>query len=236
MTDLDTLYRELIKVPHFRDAISTCRGSYGEYFVKLCRRPERRFLLRNEARFAERFQRYDFCPSLVGFRDVDNASLLVYQRVTGVSLSNVFFATKRMISLVSDALDRINETLAGEKVCQLDPSPNNVIVNLPSSRVWYIDYELCAPFGTESEITNTFGLNTDEEKQVLSRAFQTAACQYKPASMTEYGDAFNRFMNKKLIEALEHRQNLRGVFEFLGYKMRHFWQRAIQKADRVQWQ
>jgi predicted Ser/Thr protein kinase len=233
MTDLDELYRELIKTPYFRDAASTCRGPYGEYFIKLCRRPERRFLLRNEACFAERFQRYDFCPSLIGFRDLDDASLLVYRRVPGVSLLNVFFATEKMISLVSDALNRINEILTREKVCQLDPGPNNIIVNLPTRRVWYIDYELCAPFGTESEIADAFALRTDEEKQVLSRAFQTAACRYKPAFMTEYGDAFNRFMSKRLIESLERRRKLTGAYEFFVYKLRRFWQRAIQKADRA---
>ncbi len=232
--DMDTLYREIIKVPLFRDAPSTCRGSYGEFFVKLCRRPERRFLLRNEARIAERFKRYDFCPSFIGFRDFEDASLLVYRRVIGVSLANIFFATKRMVSVVSDALDRINVILAGERICQLDPSPNNIIVNLFSHHVWFVDYELCAPFGTESEITDAFGLNTDEERQVLSRAFQTAACHYKPVSMTEYGDEFNRYMNRRLVEALERRQHVAGIIELLSYKLNHLWQRAYQKADRSQ--
>ncbi len=228
---METLYREIIKVPLFRDAPSTCRGSYGEYFVKMCRRPERRFLLRNEARFAERFKRYDFCPSFVGFRDFDDASLLVYRRVIGVSLANVFFATKKMVALVSDALGHINRILADERVCQLDPSPNNVIINLFSHHVWFVDYELCAPFGTESEITDSFELNSNDERQILTRAFQTAACHYKPASMTEYGDEFNRYMNGRLVEALERRQHLAGVIELLGHKLQHLGQRASQKAD-----
>jgi predicted Ser/Thr protein kinase len=228
MIALDTLYRELIGAPAFRDTASTYRGPHGEYFVKLCRRSEKRFLLRNEARFAERFQQYDFCPSFIGFRDFEDASFLVYKRVTGVSLMNLFFATERMVLRVSNALDRINDTLAREQICQLDPSPNNIIINPRSGHVWYVDYELCAPFGTEIEITNSFALSTDEEKLVLSKAFRTAACQYKPSSMTEFGDAFNRYMNTKLLEDLERRRHLTGMFEFVAYKWRHFWQRANQ--------
>ena len=131
-----------------------------------------------------------------------------------------------MISLVSDALNRINDTLAREQICQLDPSPSNIIINLRSGQVWYIDYELCAPFGTEAEITDFFELGSNEEKQVLSKAFRTAACQYKPASMTEYGDAFNRHMNGKMIEDLQRRQHLAGVSDLIAHKLRHFWQRA----------
>jgi predicted Ser/Thr protein kinase len=226
MIALNDLYRELISSPTCRDTLSTYRGSHSEYFVKICRRRERRFLLRNEARFAERFQRYDFCPALIGFQDFEDASFLVYKRVTGVSLMNLLFATERMVSLVSDALDRINDTLAREQICQLDPSPNNIIINLRSGRVWYVDYELCAPFGTETEIAESFALRTDEEKKVLSQAFRTAACQYKPESMMEYGDAFNRYMNRRLLDDLGRRQHLTGIFELVSYKLRHLWQRA----------
>jgi predicted Ser/Thr protein kinase len=226
MIALDNLYLELVNKPALRNGVSAYRGSHGDCFVKLCRRRERRFLLRNEARFAERFRNYDFCPTLIGFRDFDDASLLVYRRVTGVSLMNVLFVTRRMISLVSDALDRINDTLARERICQLDPSPNNIIINPRSGHVWYIDYELCAPFGTEAEITDFFALDTTEEKQVLSQAFRTAACQYKPASMAEYGDAFNRFMNGKMLGDLQRRQHLAGISDLIAYKLRRFWQRA----------
>jgi hypothetical protein len=235
MIALDTLYRELISEPSILNAASTRRVSYGEYFVKMCRRQEKRFLLRNEARFAERFGRYDFCPSFVGFRDFDDASLLVYRRVIGVSLASVFFATKRTVSLVSSALDRVNEVLASERICQLDPSPNNIIVNSRSGQVWYVDYELCAPFGTETEITKAFGLSTDKEKHVLSQAFQTAACHYKPASMTEYGDAFNRHMNRKLVDDMERRKHLVGILEFLAFKLRLRLQRTKRQADRTSW-
>jgi predicted Ser/Thr protein kinase len=230
MIALDDLCRELISKPTFRDTVSMYRGSQGEFFVKLSRRSKRRFLLRNEARFAKRFQPYDFCPSLIGFRDFEDASFLVYRRVTGVSLMNIFFATEHMVSLVSDALDRIKDMLAREQICQLDPSPNNIIIYPRSGRVWYVDYELCAPFDTETEITRSFALSTEEEKQVLSKAFQTAACPHKPASMTEYGDAFNRYMNKRVLEDLERRQRLTGMFELIAYKLRHFWQRANQQA------
>jgi predicted Ser/Thr protein kinase len=226
MIALDDLYREIINKPAFRNVTSTYRGSHGDCFVKICRRRERRFLLRNEARIAKRFQQYEFCPSFIGFHDFEDASFLVYRRVVGVSLMNLYYATARMISMVSDALNRINDALAREQICQLDPSPNNIIINPRLGRVWYVDYELCAPFGTETEITKSFALNTDAEKKVLSRAFQTAACQYKPASMTEYDDAFNRYMNKRLLYDLERRRHLSGMFDLFAYKMRSFWQRA----------
>jgi tRNA A-37 threonylcarbamoyl transferase component Bud32 len=235
MIALDALYRELIKIPLFRDARSRCRASYGEYFVKLCRLREKRFLLRNEARYAQCLNRYDFCPPFVGFQDFDDASILVYRRVVGVSLVNVTFATKRIVSLVSKALDRVNDVLASERICQLDPSPNNIIVNSRSGQVWYVDYELCAPFGTEIEITNAFGLSTDKEKQILSRAFQTAACHYRPASMTEYGDAFNRYMNKRLVSDLERRRHLAGILKFFAFRLRLGWQQAKELSDRTSW-
>ena len=229
MIALDALYSEILKVPLFRDATSTCRGAYGEYFVKLCRSREKRFLLRNEARIAERFSRYDFCPPLVGFGDFDDTSCLIYRRVRGISVRNIFFMTKRIISLVSGMLDRVNETLAKERICQLDPSPNNIIIDSGQDRVWYVDYELCAPFGTEAEITASFGLSTEEERQTLRQAFQEAGCHYKPPHIAEYGDEYNRYMNALMISNLERRRHFTGFLEFLRFRTEQYWQRAKQR-------
>jgi tRNA A-37 threonylcarbamoyl transferase component Bud32 len=226
MNALETLYGEILKVPLFRDAPSTCRGFYGEYFVKLCRSREKRFLLRNEARIAERFRHYDFCPPLVGFGDYEDASFLVYKRVPGVSVRNIYFMTQRIISLVSETLERINETLANERICQLDPSPNNIIIDTVQGRVWYVDFELCAPFGTETEIIESFGLRTDEERQVLKHAFQEAGCSYKPAHIVEYGDAYNRYMNALIINNLKRRQHFTGFLKFLLFRTGQYWQRV----------
>jgi hypothetical protein len=228
---LDALYGELIKVPRFRDASTIKRGPYGEYFVKLCRIQERRFLLRNEARIAERLRRYDFCPALIGFGDFADTSCLVYRRASGVSMRNIFFITRRILALVQDALNRINDILANERICQLDPSPNNIIIDSRQGRVWYVDYELCAPFGTEAEIVDGFGLSNDDEKQILQHAFQTAGCQYKPPQIAEYGDEFNRYMNDLMINNFKRRQHFSGFLKFLRHRAGQYGQRVKRRMD-----
>jgi tRNA A-37 threonylcarbamoyl transferase component Bud32 len=230
MIELDAVYDELIKLPQFRNAAFS-RGPYKEYFVKLCRIQERRFLLRNEAHIAQRLRRYDFCPPLIGFNDFADASCLVYRRVPGVSVRNTIFITKRIIALVKDALDQINEILEKERICQLDPSPNNIIVDSKQGRVWYVDYELCAPCGTETEIVDGFGLSTEDERRVLKDAFQTAGCHYKPAHIAEYGDAFNRYMSDILIDNLKNRRRFGGFLRFFYHRARQHWQRARRRMD-----
>jgi tRNA A-37 threonylcarbamoyl transferase component Bud32 len=227
----EAIYRELIQTPFFRDAESSCRGPFGKYFIKLCRSRERRFLLRNDARMARRFSPYGFCPPLIGFYEDKDTSCLIYRRVAGPSLSDAIIITKPMVAWVSSMLGRVNEAFAQEGICQLDPSPNNIILDKASSRAWYIDYELCAPFGTEAEIMDGFNLDTEEERLVLYRAFRTAGCRYKPAHIEDYGDEFNRYMNDKIVRDMEKRRHVNG---FLTHSVLRFWRYWLRVQRRLE--
>jgi len=129
-------------------------------------------------------------------------------------------------------LDRVNEAFAHEGICQLDPSPNNIILDKASERAWYIDYELCAPFGTEAEIAASYNLHTEEERLVLYRAFRTAGCQYKPAHIHDYGDEFNRYMNDKIVRDMEKRRHVTGFLTHAARRFSRYWPRVQRRWRR----
>jgi hypothetical protein len=119
------------------------------------------------------------------------------------------------------------------RICQLDPSPNNIIVNPAEHKLWCVDYELCAPFGAMEDVLISFSLTNAKEVEILKSALNTAGCSLRPAYIKDFKEDYSVWMTSVVIANLKKRSTVQAGLKRGINNSTDYIRRGINKAVRL---